>query len=457
MLLLLPYALAADPVDWKAAGAETADLLSRYLQVDTRNPPGNELEGVKFLAAELEEAGIPSEVVDHGDNRASLIARLPGSGAQKPLCLLSHIDVVTFEEARWKVPALSGTIQDGYVWGRGALDMKGMGALELMTMLTLKRQQVVLNRDVILLAVADEEVNGMGAEAIAQRWSQIGCSELVNEGGLGLQGALFDGQTMFSISVAEKGAVWVKMTATGDPGHGSTPVPGRAPETLLHALDKIQARKDEVIWDPAMIEAMRRAGEQHGGLIGGIYQSPGLFKMLAKKKILSKPPTHAIFTNTVNITGFEGRKEPNVVPAEVSAILDCRIVPGVKPADMLAELTALVDDPRVRFELISGSEGSRSPYDNPFFDALAKHAVEGRKDAVAAPILSPGYTDSNALRPLGVNAYGFVPFELSLEEFAGFHGDNERVSLTNLENGLRILYSAVLDVSTATSGAAPAR
>lgn len=451
MMLLASAALAGAPLpamDWPAIGAETAQILSSYLRVDTRNPPGNEADGARFIAEMLQKEGIASKLVDLGDNRASLIARLPGSGVEKPLCLLSHIDVVTVEDARWKVPPMSGEIRDGYVWGRGALDMKGMGALELMTMLTLKRQGAPLTRDVVLLAVADEEIAGAGIDSLVKQWDRIGCSHLINEGGLGLRDALFDGQTMFSISVAEKGAVWLKMIATGEPGHGSTPVPGRAPERLVDALEKLQTRRDRVIWDPAMLEAVKRAGKQQGGLIGAIYGSPALFKTVAKKKLLSGPTTHAIFTNTVNVTGFTGAKEPNVVPSEVAAVLDCRIVPGTTKEELLAELTALVDDPSIRFEVISASTGSRTPWDDPLFEALARHSTAGRPDAVAGPILSPGYTDSNAVRPLGVRAYGFVPFEVTQDEFKGFHGDDERVSLDNLREGMRILYSAVWDVST---------
>lgn len=434
-------------LDWKAAGEESARVLAGYLQVDTQNPPGNESDGVRYLGGILDKEGISWEMSEYAPGRGSLIARLNGSGAEKPLCMLSHVDVVTAEPARWSHPPLSGLIEDGYVWGRGALDMKGMGVTELMTMIWLKRLNAPLIRDVILLAVADEEVDGAGVEHIAKQWDKIGCSQLVNEGGLGIKDLFFAGQTVFAISNAEKGAMWVKMVASGAPGHGSTPTPGRAPEHLKNALDRLAERKDVVIWDDALMETFRRVGKQHGGMTGSILQSPGLVKLLVKPKLMAGPPTHAALTNTVNVTGFGGAMKPNVVPSEVWAVLDVRILPGTKPEAMLAELATVVNDPAIRFDVISATEGSRSPYDDTFFNALAARAVAGRDDAAAGPVMSVGYTDSNALRPLGVHAYGFVPFEVEGADLGTMHGDNERVSIANLENGLKILLGAVMDVS----------
>lgn len=461
-MLLLPLALfslaAAAPlaapagpplpaIDWKAAGEESAAILAGYLQVDTQNPPGNESDGVRYLGAILDKEGIPWEMSEYAPQRGSLIARLKGSGKDRPLCLLSHVDVVTAEPPRWSRPPLSGVIEDGYVWGRGALDMKGMGVTELLTMVWLKRLNVPLNRDIILLAVADEEVDGAGVDHIAKQWDSIACSQLVNEGGLGIKDLFFKGQTVFAISNAEKGAMWVTMVATGAPGHGSTPTPGRAPEHLQRALARLAERKDVVIWDDALMETFRRVGKQHGGISGSILQSPGLVKLLVKPKLMAGPPTHAALTNTVNVTGFGGAMKPNVVPSEVWAVLDIRILPGTKPDAILAELTALVNDPAVRFDVLSATEGSRSPYEDSFFNALATRAVAGRNDAAAGPVMSIGYTDSNALRPLGVHAYGFVPFEVEGADLGTMHGDNERVSIANLENGLKILLGAVMDVS----------
>ena len=211
-------------VDWPAAGEEAARVLSGYLAIDTRNPPGNESAGARYLAALLAREGIASQLVEHAPGRSSLIARVRGTGAAPPLCLLSHIDVAEANAGEWPADKgpLSGRIEGGMVWGRGALDMKGMGAIELMTLLWIKRLEVPLRRDLILLAVADEEVENRGMqELVERRWKQLGCSHLVNEGGLGLKGGLFPGQTVFAISVAEKGVLWLKMIARGQGGHGS--------------------------------------------------------------------------------------------------------------------------------------------------------------------------------------------------------------------------------------------
>lgn len=434
-------------VDWDAAGAEATEILAGYLRVDTTNPPGNETAGALYLQGVLARDGIASEIVEFAPGRGSLIARLPGSGAEPPLCLLSHIDVVTAEPSRWSQPPLSGAVVGGDLWGRGALDMKGMGALEVATLVQVERLGLPLRRDLVLLAVADEEDAGRGIDSMVAQWDRIGCSHVINEGGLGIEDLFFEGQTVFAISVGEKGATWVKMIASGEPGHGSTPAPGRAPERLARALDRLSRRKAEVHWSPELLETFRRAGRQGGGVKGAILQSPGLVKLLLRGMLLGKPPTRAVLTNTVNVTGFGGAQKPNVVPSETWAVLDCRTLPGQDPQALLAELAALVDDPQVRFEVMSSSRGSLSPADDPLFRALAARAVEGRDDAVAGPVLSVGYTDSNALRPLGVRAYGFVPVVVDAERLGTMHGDDERVRVSDLRDGLRILLSAVLDVS----------
>ncbi|MDP2310729.1 MAG: M20/M25/M40 family metallo-hydrolase [Pseudomonadota bacterium] len=441
------------PVDWAAAGDETARLLSEYIRVDTTNPPGNEQRGADFLAARLAAVGIPSVQIQHAPGRTSLVGRIDGADLEPPLCLLSHIDVASAEPERWpegKGP-LSGTIEDGVVWGRGALDMKGLGAVQTMTMIELARLGVPLRRDVILLAVADEEVDNTGMIEIAEKhWSSIGCSQVINEGGLGIKDLLFEGQTVFGISVAEKGLLWVRMVATGPAGHGSNPNPESAPARLGRAVEALEAYEPK----PKMHGALRELFWNVGGTRKGLYRYALRHPRLIFGRLLAQNAGRALLTDTINVTGFNGGLAPNVVPSEVSANLDCRLLPGTTPAAMLARLRELVPDPLVRFDVIQQAEANESPTDDPFYRALARHVVAGRTDAVAGPALSIGFTDSLVLRPLGVHAYGLAPFEVTVAQAETQHGHGEHVSVENLRNGLRVLLGAVVEVA-ATDPANP--
>jgi acetylornithine deacetylase/succinyl-diaminopimelate desuccinylase-like protein len=444
------------PVDWAAAGAEAAALLSGYLQVDDTNPPGRETRGALFLADYFARQGLPSTIYEHAPGRGNLLVRLPGAGLEPPLCLLSHIDVVEAEPARWQVPPQSGAIRDGAVWGRGALDMKGMGAIEAVTVALLARQGARLRRDVVFLAVADEEVDNQGIRHMAARWSEVGCSHVINEGGIGVDGAFFEGQTVFPISVAEKGVLWLQLVAEGLPGHGSTPVPDAAPERLVRAYAALEDRKVRPQWDPSVMELLHAVGAHKGGLAGAILRSPAAVRLLLRGKLMGNPLTRAVLTDTVYVTGFSGARQPNVVPAEVRANIDSRLLPGTSPDEMQRRIEALVADvPGVRVERLSAMHATVSPWDDPLYDALARRVVEGLPNAVAGPALSPGFTDSIYLRELGVRAYGLVPFIVDEAGLRSMHGDDERVSLANLERGVRVLYEAVLDVSTGADGANP--
>jgi acetylornithine deacetylase/succinyl-diaminopimelate desuccinylase-like protein len=448
---------AHPPVDWARASVELTELLAGYLQVDTVNPPGNETRGAEYLADVLTREGIPWEIHEHGPGRGSLVARLKGSGEQAPLCLLSHIDVVPGEHEHWRegYGPLSGRIDEqGVIWGRGALDMKGMGALELYSMVLLARHRVPLSRDIILLAVADEEVGqgGMGF-VMDELWGEIGCSHIVNEGGFGLVDMFFEGQDFFAISVGEKGALWLRMVATGEPGHGSTPREGGATERLRLAMDAIDRREARPAWHPALLETLARVGQEHGGLSGFVLRHPALVKLMLRGRLMSNELTRASITTTVNITGLGGAAVPNVVGSEAWAHLDCRLQPGVSREDLLAELEELVDSEHIRFEEIGYHPAGVSDWDDPFYRALARHAVDGREGAVAGPVISVGYTDSILARQAGARAYGIIPFLVTQEELEGMHGHNERIGLLELERGLRALFHAIHDVSRDADGA----
>lgn len=462
LLVVLPACATISPavppqrvlaIDFDQAGDEVVAVLSDYLRVDTRNPPGNETRGATFFQELLAKEGITSAIHEFAPGRGSLVARLSSAHpTQKPLCLLSHLDVVTANDADWPPDAqpLSGVVKDGAVWGRGALDMKGMGALELMTLVWLKRLNVPLQRDVLLLAVADEEVDNRGMHHLVDTmWAELECGVLLNEGGIGLQGLLFEGQTVFPITVAEKGTLWLRMMATGEAGHGSTPVPGRAPGKLIEAIEKLNSRQPKPAIHPALYELLARVGAQRGGLTGFILQHPSLVELFVTGKLMGTPPTRAALTNTCQVTGFEGKgSAPNVIPSEVAAIVDCRVLPGTAPETLLAELHALLGE-SVKLEVIQSEPATESTWDDPLFDALVLNLTRGRADVVAGPAISPGFTDSNLARPKGTKAYGLVPFEIDAELLGTMHGKNERVPVVQVKRGFELLFRSVVDAAAA--------
>jgi acetylornithine deacetylase/succinyl-diaminopimelate desuccinylase-like protein len=376
-----------------------------------------------------------------------------GLGKAPPLCLMSHVDVVPAEPASWPADTgpLSGAVKDGYLWGRGAVDMKGMGAIEVLTLAWLKRTQLPLDRDVVLLAVADEEVSDLGALSLTdpERWKSIGCAEMINEGGLGAKDALFEGQAVHAISTAEKGVLWVRMTAEGRPGHGSTPRGDEeAPVRLLEAMDAMGSDGGKFVLVPQMRELLADIGRNKGGFTGLVLRTPPLRRLLAWGALKKNPTTRAAMHDTIHLTGMEGANEPNVVPGKVSALYDCRLLPGTTPEAMLAELQDRVKKvPGISFEVLHQGLSNESPTDDPLYRAIARYAVEDRPYAVAGPLLSVGYTDSLLLRPLGVNAYGYLPFELPPDVADTMHSNDERIPVDQVGEGLRRLFSIVVEVA----------
>ena len=443
--------------DWQKAGPEAVGWLQEYLRVDTSNPPGNEARAVDFLSTILQKEGIAFERIEHAPGRQSLIARLPATVTEtgereKPLCLVAHTDVVTAEAAQWpagKGPQ-SGASDGTFVWGRGALDMKCMGIIELSTLIQLKRQGVPLRREVVLLAVADEEVDNRGMrELVEKHWAKIGCSQLVNEGGLGVTGVLEPGQTVYGISVAEKGLLWLRVTAHGKSGHGSTPLPGRAPDRLLDALQKLRERKLVAEVHPSVYGALAAAGKLAGGVKGWVLQRPFWVDHVAMGALMDEAGSRAMLANTCSVTGFSGMFEPNVVPSEVSAQLDCRLLPGKEPIDLLTELQSVVGDDKVTWQVLHQAKATESPSDDALFRALARRAIEGQSSVAVGPLLSVGFTDSMYARQIGVHAYGFVPIAIDRSLAETMHGVGERIPITEFVRGLGVLYRAVVDVVAA--------
>lgn len=455
----------ADDVDWEAARDEVAAVLREYVAIDTSNPPGREEAGAVFLEDLLKREGFEVARMPFAPGRDNLVARLKADNPQEaPLCLMHHIDVVPAEVDKWTQPPFAGLMDDeGWIWGRGTLDMKSVGVVEVMSAVWLARLKVPLRRDVILLAVGDEEVDNLGVKDLAaNHWADIGCSHVLNEGGMGVRGALFDDLTTIAISYTEKGALWLKMIAEGEPGHGSTPLDDSAPVRLMAALKAVQARKAEPKLSDELYSLLQAIGERVGGIEGAVLKSKGLTNALAVGRLMDHPLSRAMITDTVNVTGFGGAGEPNVVPSEVWAHLDIRMLPGTRSADMLAEMRALTAHvPGIRFEVLQDLEAAVSSVDDPVYAAIARNLQAEFPDAAVGPLVMPGTTDSQVLRPLGVQAYGLAPFVMDQELLRGMHGHDERIHVDNLANGLRVMLRIVLDVAAArgpssmASGAAP--
>lgn len=449
-------------LDWDQKGGAAFDDLVNYLKVDTINPAGNEKNGALFLAELLKAKGIESELVDlpaeYGDNRASLIARVKATApsGEGPLCLVSHIDVVTAEPARWPEGRgpLSGAVVDDEkdgptVYGRGAIDMKGMGIMELHALFALIDSGLPRARDVVVVAVADEEVKSRGMQQMVtdEQWSKLGCTHAINEGGIGLKDAILDGQTVFAISVGERGVLWSKVIAEGPPGHGSTPIPGRAPERLLKAMNRLDAWKDTPTIHPALYALLAEVGAEAGGVNGYVMQRPFLVDHLVAPKLQEKPTTKAITNDTIHLTGFGGAEQPNVVPSTVWAQYDIRLLPGSTPDSMRKELDGILEGLEgVHVEVLEEKTPGVSEWDDPVFRALQRNVVDGAGRAVAGPIISPGFTDSILLRQRGVRCYGVIPVVVSAAESATMHGDAERISKANIVRGTRVLAMALADI-----------
>lgn len=437
-----------DQVPWSEAREQAAEALSAYVAVDTSNPPGREVAGAALLAELLARDGIVSTWLPFAEGRGTLVARLPGSGAEAPLCLMSHLDVATADPAGWTHPPFSGLRQDGYVWGRGALDMKGVGIAELYTLVWLKRLGVPLRRDVVLLAVADEEVGSLGARALAsEHWHDIGCSHLLNEGGIGVQGGVVPGLTTYAISVAEKGSLWLRLVASGPPGHGSTPLPDSAPAVLQEALGRIAAWQRPARYSETVLTLAEAVGARAGGAQGLVLRTPWLLRTLAGPALRADPLTAAMLVDTVNVTGFGGAEAPNVVPAEVWAQLDVRVLPDTSTAAVQAQLAGVLAGLPVRLEVIEAVEPTVSPMEDPLYRALERAAKGADAEAAVGPLIMMGTTDSTFFRALGVRAYGVALFAVPPEELRGMHGVDERLAEAELGRGLRALLQATLEVA----------
>jgi acetylornithine deacetylase/succinyl-diaminopimelate desuccinylase-like protein len=439
--------------EWNALGAEAGTLLSQYLRINTTNPPGNEIVAARWLAAVLRRDGIEAQIFEPAPGKANLYARLRGDGSTRPLILLNHMDVVLASPAYWQVDPFSGAVQGGYIWGRGALDMKGEGIVQLMTLLTLKRAGVPLKRDVIFLATSDEEIGaGVGAGWFAEHHADLirNAEFLINEGGT-TRANERGGVDYYGVGTTEKSPFWLDMTARGTPGHGSRPTPDNPVDRLVRALDRIADWRTPLVVTPAVERYFRDLASIETDSMRRRWFADirvALRDSVAVRAITGDLTYNALLRNTISITGLRGSDKTNVIPPLATAVLDVRLLPGQEPAAFLAELQRVVGDTAVTFRPQGPSwPATESPTDTELFRAIEAAARVRHPDALVTTPMLAGFTDSHYFRRLGIASYGLGPFPLTTSDSRGVHGNDERVSLEALRFGVRFLYDVVRRVA----------
>jgi acetylornithine deacetylase/succinyl-diaminopimelate desuccinylase-like protein len=428
--------------------AEAVAKLQALVRIDTTNPPGNEAAAVALIAGWLAADGIPSQTYESGPGRVNLVARLKGSGAKKPLLLLNHLDVVLAEPTTWRHPPFAANVADGAIWGRGTLDMKGLGIMELMAFLALKRSGAALDRDVIFCAVADEETGGhYGAKWMLENHPEaVTCGELLNEGGAGM--TMSSGATVMGIQTAERGNVWIRVIAKGKPGHGSQDRPDAPTRRLIRALARLETSPRPLEMRPQVRALLQALATSETGLRRWILQNLDngwLLDWLGPRLVKEQPQLGQMLGSTINTTVLKGGAKVNVIPGEASAEIDIRMLPGHTIEQTVAELKAALDDPELTYEMIDAKIGSESPPDGELFAALQAASRQEYPEAIVCEILTPGgMTDSTFFRARGMKAYGLMPAILSADQLASMHGDDERITLEQLTRGTRVVRNAVM-------------
>jgi len=445
-----PVGAQTRPVTWDALATEGTSILADYLRVNTTNPPGNELAAARFLKAILDREGIAAQILDTvelGPNRANLYARLRGNGTKRAIALVHHMDVVPATPSSWSVDPFSGVIKDGYIWGRGALDMKGSGIAQLMALIAIKRSGVPLTRDIVYIGNADEELTSTGGLVMVSRHPDLlrDVEYLITEGADNL---VENGKVVyFAVGVAEKRTFWQRLTVNGVPSHGSRPTRQNPIPRLVAALYKISQFETPLHVTPGVDKFFRD--------IARIYPEPqhkwlsdvtaALNDPKAREWILSDVSWNAFLRNTISLTGLTGSNKTNVIPGVATADIDVRLLPDQDAGEFLKTLQGVVGDTAVHFTtLLQPKTPLESPIETDLFRAIERAAHEREPSAFVTTPMETAATDRPTYRKLGITTYGFSPFRVPRAETQrGMHGNDERLSLDNVGYGIRFLYDVL--------------
>ena len=481
LITLAPLLSTAEPLPRSDEKPPVVQLLSEVLKIDTSNPPGNEGRIAEFLAPTFKAAGFEVDLIPTPQaGKSHFVARLRGDGSKKPVLIAAHADVVGVEREKWTVDPFAGIVKDGYIYGRGAIDFKGGLAVFAQAALDVaagvKASNTKLKRDLILVVEADEEGGLYGTSFLAEKaWDKIDCEFALNEGGWIIRD---DNKVQYvSISTADKSGVSILMRAKGTSTHSSMPLPDNAIYRLARALTRLSAYDTRVRLNDSTKQfflTLSQVSEEpmkthFKNLVMGTPQ-----QVQAADKAISSSDAllHAIMRNTIApvlmSAGFRG----NVIPGSADVTINFRTVPGTTPAELIDELSTVVNDPMVEFQQarVSSMAGSNlteeqkkemekrlaqfatrkvveSPKDTALYAALEKHSKLTYPGALVTPYLFQAGTDAYAWRSRNIPVYGIYPYPITLEDLRRMHGNDERVPVDSLVTGLKLITNTILEVA----------
>ena len=440
--------------DYSALTKEATQLLVDLIKINTSNPPGNEIEAVKYVAKILDKEKIPYEIVESEPGRASLIARLRGDGSKKPLMMMAHLDVVGVETDKWKFDPFSGTIKDDYIYGRGAIDDKGMAVCELLVMLELKRKNVPLKRDIILALCADEEAGGRKGIAflVDKHLDKIKAEFVLNEGGRIIVDEHTHKVAFVGIQNTEKVPINIKLVAKGTPGHASVPLPDNCIFKLSKALGRLADWQPPVKLNETTRAFFKGLTRSHGfpdSMYMDNIEHPEIGPFCAAQLGKKDPILGSIMRNSVSPTILKSGIRSNVIPSEAEVNLNVRLLPEEKVEDFVKDLKKVIDDTSIQvvYDQAEHPDTPASPVESDLFKAMEKMGKQLWPEAATVPFMSTGATDAAYLRAKKIPTYGILPFPLDEDDLSRMHGHNERLSLADLQDGLKYLYLTVEEVN----------
>ncbi|GAB4239291.1 MAG: M20/M25/M40 family metallo-hydrolase [Deltaproteobacteria bacterium] len=418
-------------------------LLTEYLRIDTSNPPGDCRGAAELLCAAVRAAGCSPVTFGARAEKPNVLCHV--GGTEEPgLVLIHHMDVVPAQAREWSVPPFSAQVRDGFLYGRGTLDTKGLGAAHWCAALRAAKAGI-LRRKLFLVANADEEVGGgEGAEYFVRNLPfPIGAAFAMNEGGVGVRDVFGEGGKFFLLNMWEKGPVWMKLSAEGRAGHGSRPSAKDAPARLARAMARVAehretARLTEPVRD--MLRVLRAKGYldlDADALRGGPEEAAALDALGHRF-----PEIDPLLRNTFAVTMLSSGFKPNVIPSSAEGTIDARIVPGEEPEAVAGRVRGLLSDLAVSVEILFAEKPNGSPM-GPLYAAMEAAVLAVHPDATVLPYMCTGFTDSRFFRSIGIPTYGLMPLLLPREEHGKIHGVDERIPVAGIGEMTEIVYQLI--------------